>query len=302
VNNTKLVVGVLFAVVASSPAWAAEDQHSGHAGMEANDMGGMNMDGMSMDMSSEQAVQQVSGQGGSAPADARDPHAYSNGYGFGEDTIKLKLADEKSFASLLANRFESVNDGNNNWLTYDIQAWYGRDYDRLVVKAEGDADNGKLQESITELLWSHSIASFWDGQLGIRYDDGEDPSQSWLAVGVQGLAPYWFEVDVTAYVGDNGRSALAVEAEYELLITQKWILQPRFEAGLNGKDDPVRGQGTGLTDMSLGIRLRYEIRREFAPYVGVEWAGTYGGTADYARAAGQDVSDTRLVAGLRFWF
>lgn len=255
------------------------------------DFSGMDMGGM---MSGSM-------QSGSAPADARDPHAYSDGYDFGP-IARPRLADEHNFGSLLMNRLETVRNDDNTWTTYDLQAWYGRDYDRLVLKAEGDVDNGNLEEGSTELLWGHAIATFWNTQLGLRYDSGEGPDRSWFAFGVQGLAPYWFEVDATAYLGENGRSALGLEAEYELLLTQRVVLQPRAEAVLYGKDDPERALGSGLSDMTAGLRLRYEIRRELAPYVGVEWAGTFGATADYARASGQATEDTRLVAGLRFWF
>ena len=173
----------------------------------------------------------------------------------------------------------------------------------MVIKAEGEVDNGTLDESSTELLWSHALATYWDTQLGLRYDsaDGLD-SRSWLTFGVQGLAPYWFELDITAYLGEDGRSALGFEAEYELLFTQRLVLQPRLEANLYGKDDASWGLGAGLSDATVGLRLRYEIRRELAPYIGVERAQTFGGSADYARAAGQSTGDTRLVAGLRFWF
>ena len=146
------------------------------------------------------------------------------------------------------------------------------------------------------------MAAYWDTQLGVRHDGGEGPSRSWLAFGVQGLAPYWFEVDAAVYVGDAGRTALRLEAEYELLLTQKLILQPRVEANLYGKRDAERGLGAGLSDLTAGVRLRYEIRREFAPYVGIEWAGKFGRTADYAQAAGEDAKETRFVAGLRFWY
>ena len=123
-----------------------------------------------------------------------------------------------------------------------------------------------------------------------------------MAFGVQGLAPYWFELDVTAYVGDDGRTSLSAEAEYELLLTQKLILQPRAELNLYGKNDAENGLGSGLSDLAVGLRLRYEFSRQFAPYIGVEWTDTYGDTADYRRAAGQDTSGTQFVAGLRFWF
>ena len=246
-------------------------------------------------------------QGGSAPADARDPHAYSDGYTLTEGPYaqpgprQLKLADEHAFWSVLGDRLEYQEDSDST--VYDIQAWYGTTYDRLVIKAEGDVADGTLEESSTELLWGHALNAYFDTQFGVRLDqfnDGKD--RQWLAFGVQGLAPYWFEVDVTAYVSDDGRTALSAEAEYELLLTQKLILQPRAELNLYGKDDLDNRLGSGLSDLALGLRLRYEFSRQFSPYIGVEWTDTYGDTADYRRAAGQDTSGTQFVAGLRFWF
>ena len=246
-------------------------------------------------------------QGGSAPADARDPHAYSDGFTLTEGPYaqsgprQLKLADEHSFWAVLGDRFEYQEDSETT--VYDLQAWYGTTYDRLVIKAEGDIASGTLEESSTDLLWGHALNAYFDTQLGLRFDQyNEGKDRQWLALGLQGLAPYWFELDVTAYVGNNGRTALAAEAEYELLLTQRLILQPRAELNLYGKDDPENGLGSGLSDLALGVRLRYEFSRQFAPYIGVEWTSTYGDTADYRRAAGDDRSDTQIVAGLRFWF
>lgn len=308
----------LFALVMAglmvSPAGAQEperqDPHAGHrmpppampanqgsdAAKKEDGMPGMNgasgMDMGTMDMGSM--------QGGSPPPDARDPHAYAEGYDFGP--MKLRLADTHSLGALLVDNLEAVRSDGNTSAAYDLQAWYGRTYDRAVLKAEGEYDNGEFEEASTELLWGHAVAAFWDTQLGVRYDSGEGPNRTWLAFGVQGLAPYWFEIDATGYIGDEGRTALNLEAEYELLLTQKWILQPRIEADFYGKDDSERGIGSGLAEITAGVRLRYEIRREFAPYVGVEWAGKFGGTKDLARAAGEDTSEARLVAGVRFWF
>ena len=253
----------------------------------------MNHGGMSMGPASM--------QGGSAPPDARDPHAFSDGYDFGP-IPRPRLADEHNFGSLVVDRIENVNTRDNSFVTYDVSAWYGRDYDRAVVKAEGEVDGGKLQETRTELLWSHAVAAYWDAQLGARYDGGVDPGRSWLAFGVQGLAPYWFEMDVAAYVGEEGRTAFRLSAEYDLLLTQRLILQPSFEANAYGKRDAERSLGSGLSDLAAGLRLRYEIRREFAPYVGIERAAKFGGTADFARAAGEHTAETRYVAGARFWF
>mgnify|MGYP003652353350 CR=1 FL=1 len=246
-------------------------------------------------------------QGGSAPDNARDPHAYADGHTLTEGpyahlgTKRLKLADEHAFWAVLANRFE-YNEASDSAVV-DLQAWYGTTYNRFVVKVEGEITDDKLEESQTELLWSRAVNAYFDTQLGVRldqYDEGRN--RQWLAVGVQGLAPYWFELDITAYLGDNGRTALAIEAEYELLLTQKLILQPRAELNIYGKSDLENGLGSGLSDLAIGLRLRYEFSRQFAPYVGVEWSDAYGDTADYRKTSGQAISDTQLVAGLRFWF
>ena len=247
-------------------------------------------------------------QGGPAPADARDPHAYSDGYVLDSGiyampgTRQLRLADEHSFGSVLFDRLERVGNQDVNATSYDAQAWFGRDYNRLVVKAEGEVSKGKLQDARTELLWGHAIAPYWDTQLGARYDSGTGPDRSWLAFGFQGLAPYWFETSATAYVGGSGRTALRLEAEYEILLTQKLILQPRVEVNLYGKDDDAREIGSGLSTGVAGLRLRYEISRQFAPYIGVERASKYGKTADMARASGESTAETLWVAGVRFWF
>jgi copper resistance protein B len=240
-------------------------------------------------------------QGGSPPPDARDPHAYSGGYGFGA-IPRPRLADEKRFASLLIERLEAVRTPDANSAAYELQGWFGRDYDRLVLDAEGEVADDRLHEARTELLWSHAFAAYWDTRLGLRYDSGSGPDRTWLAAGVQGLAPYWFELNATAYAGDEGRTALRLGAEYELLFTQRLILEPRVETNLYGKSDPKRELGSGVSDVVAGLRLRYEVRRKFAPYVGVEWRGLYGETADFVRAAEEPDNETRWVAGLRAWF
>ena len=152
------------------------------------------------------------------------------------------------------------------------------------------------------MLWGKPVDAWWDLVAGVRQDIGEGPDRSWLALGVQGLAPYKFEISATAYLGDGGRSAASLEAEYEVLLTNKLILQPVVEATLYGRDDPTIGIGSGLSEVEAGLRLRYEFRREFAPYIGYEWRRQFGKTADFARDAGEPVQDHHWVAGVRFWF
>jgi copper resistance protein B len=244
-----------------------------------------------------------------APTDARDPNAYA-----GDSTLtsgpyarpgprELVLADEMRFGALRFDRLERVKADAALSTAYEMQAWYGSDVNRVLLKAEGDWHAGKVQDSRTELLWSRPATAYWDTQLGLRHDDGGDgPGRNWLAFGVQGLAPYWFEVDATAYLGEQGRTALRVAADIELLLTQRLVLQPGVEVNLYGNDDTPRGIGRGLSDASAGLRLRYEFSRQFAPYLGAEWTGQFGHTAELTRAAGASTRETRYVAGVRFWF
>jgi copper resistance protein B len=248
-------------------------------------------------------------QGGSAPPDARDPNAYSGGYQLGAGKYalgehrQLHMADEHLYAAVLVDRLEWAHGSDSNAASYEAQAWFGSAYDKLVIKAEGEAEKGKVHDARTELLWGHAISTYWDTQVGFRNDAGYGrPARNWLAFGVQGLAPYWFEVDATAYLGTEGRTAMRLSAEYELLITQRLILQPRIEANLYGKNDPATGTGSGLSNGAVGVRLRYEFSRQFAPYIGVERYQTFGNTADMVRASGGRSGETRFVAGVRVWF
>lgn len=191
---------------------------------------------------------------------------------------------------------------------WDTQGWVGGDYNRLWVKFEGeDSVSGESGgEAEVQALYSRFIAPFWDLQVGARFDQeygpGPDPSRAFGVIGVQGLAPYWFEVETALYVSEDGDVSADLEAEYELLFTQRLVLQPRFKTNIAAQKVEEFGIGSGFTDVELGLRLRYEIKREFAPYVGVSWKSKLGNTADIARAEGEDVDDFAVVAGLRVWF
>ncbi|MDN5873079.1 MAG: copper resistance protein B [Sinobacteraceae bacterium] len=255
---------------------------------------GLNGGAMQMDMQGMQM------QGGEAPPDARSAD-YSDGVGYGS-MPGLHMLDDAALAMLLVDRLEYFDERGGNGVALDAQGWYGTDANKLWVKAEGETGAGRLQDLRTEALWAHPIGIYWNTQLGVRHDFGVGPGRTWAAFGVQGLAPYFFDVEATFYVGQAGRTAFRFESEYELLLTQRLILQPRFEMDLYGRDDPQRGIGSGLSDATLGLRLRYEFTRKFAPYVGVEFERKFGRTADFARNAGEPAFDPRLVAGLHFWF
>lgn len=194
-----------------------------------------------------------------------------------------------------------VRNGDDGY-RWDIEAWYGGDINRFVLKAEGE---GGLKEGIDEAevqtLYSRAVGPYFDLQAGLRYDF-EPGQRTYATVGFEGLAPYWFEVEGAAFLSDKGDLSARFEATYDLRLTQKLILQPQAELNFALQDIPAAGTGAGLSDAELSFRLRYEIRKELAPYIGISWERKFGGSADFARAAGEGVSSTSVVVGLRGWF
>ncbi|HUH10595.1 MAG TPA: copper resistance protein B [Brevundimonas sp.] len=217
--------------------------------------------------------------------------------------LLLENGDVRTTAVLIDSIEASFGDGEEGY-SWNAQGWTGGDINRFWWKTEGEgAFGGKLHDAEVQALYSRAIAPFWDVQVGVRQDirpDGDDTTH--LTVGVQGVAPYWFEMSAAAFLSTEGDLTARAEAEYDQRITQKWILQPAVEVAFSASDIPELETGSGLTSVTAGLRLRYEIRKEFAPYVGVEWSRSFGDTADYARARGDDVDATRLVVGIKAWF
>jgi copper resistance protein B len=200
----------------------------------------------------------------------------------------------------LFDRLETSNAGDS--LAWNGRAWIGGDINRLWLRSEGSRVDGRTESADLEVLAGHSVAPWWDVVVGIRHDFRPGSAQDFAAVGVQGLAPYKIAIDATAYVGQGGQTAARLEAEYEGLLTNRLILQPQVELNLYGQDDPGRGIGSGLSTVDAGLRLRYEITRRFAPYIGVVHERAFGATARLRHDNGGDSRDTRIVAGVRFWF
>ena len=196
--------------------------------------------------------------------------------------------------------WQSVEGGTG--VNLDSKGWIGGDRDRFWFRAEGDGEEGRLGEAEAHVFYARQFSRWWDVVAGVRQDFRPGPSRTWAAIGIQGLAPYWFEVELTGYIGAEGRTHFRGEVEYELLLTNRLVLQPLVEVEVFGKSDPERGIGAGLSTTEAGFRVRYEFRREFAPYVGVIWSNKFGGTADLAEAAGENTGSARFVAGVRVWF
>jgi len=211
--------------------------------------------------------------------------------------------DNELFARFIGDRIEYQSREGDAALLWDVQAWAGFDYNKLWFKSEGSwlVDKEKVEEAETELLYSRNIASFWDLQMGIRHDFKPDPDRTFAVFGIQGLAPYWFETEATAYLSEDGDLSGIVEVEYDMLLSQRLILQPRFETLVALQEVEEYGVGQGINFIEMGLRLRYHFTREFAPYIGVSWNRKLFEKEDLAEAEGEDTDTLSFVAGLRIW-
>ncbi len=203
---------------------------------------------------------------------------------------------------LLINRLEGWDGKHGTGQAWEASGWVGSNINRLWVRSEGERSGGQTEAADLEVLYGRSVSPWWDVLVGVKQDFRPADSRTWAAFGVQGLAPYKFETSATAYVGEGGQVMATAEVEYELLLTNRLILQPLVEATVAAKDEPGRGIGSGLNKVEAGLRLRYEFSRRFAPYIGISHERMFGDTADYHRAAGEHLRDTRWVAGVRVWF
>jgi copper resistance protein B len=205
---------------------------------------------------------------------------------------------------VLGERLEYQSNEGSPLLLFDGQGWWGTDRNKLWIKSEieYEFEADRFEEAEIQALWSRPIARYFDFQAGVRHDFEPDPSRSFGVIGVQGLAPYWFDVDGALFVSGDGDVSARIEAEYDLLLTQRLILQPRMELNFAVQSVDELNVGSGLSNAELGLRLRYEVSRQFAPYVGVSWTRSVGETADFVRADGEDPGALSFVAGLRFWF
>lgn len=252
---------------------------------------------------------------GAAPEDAVPPRAlegprHAADAVWGEAAMapsRTKLARENGgmkTGMVLIERLEArlPVEGGENGYVWDAQGWYGGDINRFVLKTEGEGEfGGELEDAEIQALYSRAVGPFFDLQAGVRFDPEPD-TRTHLVVGVQGLAPYMFHVDGALFLSDRGDLTARIEGEYDQKITQQLILQPRIEIELAAQDIPERDIGAGITKVEPGLRLRYELQPEFAPYVGVEYEAKIGQTADLARLAGEDPDAFRLIVGFRVWF
>lgn len=213
------------------------------------------------------------------------------------------VMDQELYGKFLIDQLELSFADDTDGYSWEVDAWYGNDYNKIWFESEREGlQNGKVETAEVQVLYSRLISPFFDIQAGLRYNIEPQPRRGFAVLALQGLAPYWFEVDTELFVSEDGNVSLRGEFEYELLFTQRLILTPELELTLAAQEVPKYGIGSGLTRTAIGLRLRYAIQREFAPYIGVSYEQTYGDTKDFAEAAGVQTSRTAFVVGIRAWF
>ncbi|MBD9481213.1 copper resistance protein B [Pseudoxanthomonas sp. PXM02] len=295
-----IAVLAALALAIATPAFAQHHDHAGHTAPEPvavpeqdehaqHDHAAMgHADHGTSSPAPREAIPPVTAEDLAAAFPAIDHHAMQHAPAF---NTKVTL-----------NRLEAWDADEGTGQAWEGIAWFGTDTDRLWLRSEGERIGGHTESADVEALYGHSVSPWWDVVAGVKHDFKPGDARSWAAFGVQGMAPYRFEVSATAYVGEGGQVTANFEAEYTLRITNRLILQPLVEVDLAAKDDPGHGIASGLSGVEAGLRLRYEVTRRFAPYVGVVHERAVGDTADLRRAADESARDTRVVAGVRIWF
>ena len=210
----------------------------------------------------------------------------------------------QSTTLFIAERLEYQSNEGDPELAWEGHGWAGGDLHKLWFKSQGEyaTEEDRFERAEVQALYSRAVSPFWDLQAGIRHDIKPDPSRTYAAIGVQGLAPYWFELDGAFFLSNKGDLSARLQAEYDIRLGQRLILQPRVELDVAFSDDDDVGLGSGLSEAEAGLRLRYEITREFTPYVGLSWARAFGDTADIQRDDREQTNRVSFVAGIRFWF
>lgn len=270
----------------------ANDGMSGMSGMEG------------MDHSAHAGMEEE--VGAEPPPAAPSDHAADAVFGAAamrpsRDLLREEHGGSNNWLVMIDQAEWGVRDGDDGY-AWNGEARYGGDYNRFVVKSEGEGASGDLEKAEVQLLYSRAISPYFDLQAGLRQDLQDGPRRTYATVGFEGLAPYWFETEGAVFLSNKGEAFARLEGSYDLRLTQRLILQPRAELNLSARDIPELELGSGVTDLELGLRLRYQVTREFAPYVGVTFDRKFGGTADYAKSLGEDDQETSFVIGVRAWF
>ena len=314
-SNAALLTTLLSFPALALAAQAERDQspseHSHHQ-MHGNTMSEMMANPVSMqnvaklDSEEHTAHTEVVGHSASPNKDLitaglRSPD-YSDGY---QNTASHHMMSSPNLWSVDAEKLELGHDDHaqQNSGQYELKLWYGNDYNRLYLNTSGEFAQNDLEQASTSLMWWRPFSPYWNTTFGLKQDyDADSTDQTWLGFGISGLAPYWFDVEASVYGALTGHSQLELNASYDLNISQKWVLQPEVELLAYGKTDVQHRYGAGLAEIKSGVRLRYQITPQFAPYIGLEHERFVGKTAKLYKDLEDDRSTRKILLGLRFWY
>lgn len=305
-TRTLACTGLLLGTFTALPALA--QSHHAHA-MDHAGMDHAAMDHAAMGHSTRDRAPTPTDHSAHAPADPTPPREPVPALTDADRAAAFPVIDHAAMqhasavnSLLRVERLEQFDGRHGRGQAWEASGWIGGDIHRLWMRSRGEREAGRTQASNVELAYGRAVSPWWDALIGVRHDVRPAQSRTWAAIGLQGLAPYKFETSAMLYAGSGGQVLAEAEIEYEVLLTNRLILQPVIEATLAARDEPEHGLGRGLGKVEAGLRLRYEFTRRFAPYIGLSHERLFGDTADYHAAAGGTARDTRWVAGVRLWF
>ncbi|MFT5397818.1 MAG: copper resistance protein B [Planctomycetota bacterium] len=215
---------------------------------------------------------------------------------------RAAVEDDPLLVMTKIDQLEIRDSDEGNVTAWEGSLWMGKDYDKFWIKTEGERTSEGTETAEIQLLYGRAVDPNWDLVVGLKHDAYPEPSRDWFAIGFSGVAPYFFEVDSSLFIGENGQANLRFQAEYELMLTQKWVLSPEIEMNWFSEADEVVGIGKGFANLEAGLRLRYEINRQLAPYIGINHERLLGDTKDLAKSANAETDATQVVGGVAFWF
>lgn len=285
---------ILFPMLALNVAAGAQDhtQHGGHSGHVMPPVGASSPEGVVPAASAPSTPANHAADAYYDPAEMADARA-----------ILLHESGGMGNSMILIDRLEWRPGPGGDGFAWDGEGWIGGDIDRFAFKTEGEGTlGGKMEQAEVQVGWSHALDPWFNVRAGVRQDFRPEPQRTYAVLGIEGLAPYWFDVEGQIFLSDKGEVSARAEASYDQRITQRLIAQPQVELNFSAQDVPELATGSGINSIELGFRLRYEIVREFAPYVGVNWERKLGRSANYADARGDNPAALRFVTGVRFWF
>lgn len=218
------------------------------------------------------------------------------------NSVKAGAKDDPLLTHIKVDKLSYFQHDGADTFALEADFWLGKDLNKFWLKTEVKQEGSETEKFELQALYSKAVSAYWDMQLGVRHDFNLPEERTWAVIGLQGLAPYYFEIDSALFIGDNGDLAARFSAEYEMMLTQQWILSPEIELDFYGQNDLINRVGSGLSSAHISLRLKYEFIREFTFYAGIEHEKQFGKTAELTLENNGETKVTNTIIGISFWF